>query len=163
MKPFEWNARSIATVAIALLLAASVGAMGLWLLLSGQPGTGMMESREHVQMMESADHAGLMAPGGPMATGDRPAPGHTMGVHADQGVLGGYTGAVGLVMIVLFTGMIGLLLYALFRERPGRPEPASCWNCQRPVESYWSHCAYCGSALAQGRAATGAAGVRALD
>ena len=44
MKTFNWNARTVVTVAIAFLLTASVGVMGVWLLLSGQPGTGMMES-----------------------------------------------------------------------------------------------------------------------
>jgi hypothetical protein len=91
-----------------------------------------------------------MAPGGAMATVEPTVPGHAMGVHAQRGVLGGYTGTIGLLMILLFAGMIGLLFYALFRERPGRPEAAQCWNCRRPVETDWSACPYCGAALAPG-------------
>ena len=60
MKTLEWNARTIITIAVAFLLTASVGAMGVWLLLSGQPGTGMMESGDHVSMVGNNDHAGMM-------------------------------------------------------------------------------------------------------
>ncbi|MDP1713311.1 MAG: zinc ribbon domain-containing protein [Anaerolineales bacterium] len=133
MKTFQWNARTIVIVAVALLLTASVGVMGIWLLLSGQPGTGMMESGDHTEMM-----------GGMDISGD-----HTtmMGAPANRGLLGGYTGAVGLVMILAFVGMVGSLLYALFREKPGQPQPAACWNCERPVETDWTTCPYCGAAL----------------
>ncbi len=137
MKTFEWNARTIVIVAIALLLTASVGTMGVSLLLSGQPGTGMMES---------GDHAAMMATG---AMGEDIAD-HTMGAPANRGIFGGYTGAVGLVMILVFTLMVGTLLYALLREKPGQPRPAACWNCERPVETDWTSCPYCGVALAEG-------------
>ena len=141
METFEWNARTIVTVAVAFLLAASVGAMGVWLLLSGQPGTGMMERDAQAGMMGDNDHAGMVGTA---------MPGHMMGAPADRGVFGGYTGLVGLVMILAFIAMIGLLLYALLRERPGQPQPAACWNCARPVESDWTACPYCGVGLAEG-------------
>lgn len=127
MNTFQWNARTIVIVVVALLLTASVGVMGIWLLLSGQPGTGMMES---------GDHTGMMGTGG------------MMGAPADRGIFGGYTGAVGLAMILAFVAMVGLLLYALLREKPGQPQPAACWNCGRPVETDWTTCPYCGVALA---------------
>lgn len=132
MKTFEWNMRTVVTVGFALLLAASVGAMGVWLLLSGQPGTGMMESGDHTLMMESGDLTTMM------------------GAPADRGIFGGYTGVIGLIMIVLFMAMVALLLYALFRERPGQPQPAACWNCERPVEADWTSCPYCRVALLEG-------------
>lgn len=129
MKTLEWNLRTTITVGFALLLAGSVGAMGLWLLLSGQPGTGMMEDGNHTRMMENGDMAGMMGP------------------PADRGILGGYTGAIGLIMIVLFVAMVALMLYALFRERPGQAQPAVCGNCERPVETDWTSCPYCGVTL----------------
>ncbi|HLB47856.1 MAG TPA: zinc ribbon domain-containing protein [Anaerolineales bacterium] len=134
MKTFNWNARTVVTVAIAFLLTASVGVMGVWLLLSGQPGTGMMES---------GDHAGAM--GGMDMSGDHAT---MMGAPANRGIFGGYTGAVGLVMILAFVVMVGSLVYALFREKPGQPQPVTCWNCKRPVETDWTACPYCGAALA---------------
>lgn len=143
MKTLEWNMRTIITVGFALLLTATVGIMGVWLLLSGQPGTGMMESGEHTQMMESGDMTGMID-GTAMPDG-------IMGAPADRGIFGGYTGAIGLVMIVLFVSMVGLLAYALLRERPGQPQPAICWNCERPVETDWTSCPYCGASLLKGR------------
>ena len=133
MKTFQWNARTIVIVAVALLLTASVGVMGIWLLLSGQPGTGMMESGDHTGGMDGMDMSGD----------------HTtmMGAPANRGLFGGYTGAVGLMMILAFVGMVGSLLYALFLEKPGQPQPAACWNCERPVETDWTTCPYCDAAL----------------
>jgi hypothetical protein len=133
MKTFQWNARAIAIVMIAILLAASVGAMGIWLLLSGQPGTGMMESGDHTEMM---NNDGMSENHAPM-----------MGAPANRGILGGYTGVIGIVMIVTFTGMVGSLIYALFREKPGQPQPATCWNCERPIETDWTSCPYCNATL----------------
>ena len=64
MKTFQWDTRTIITVSIALLLTASVGVMGIWLLLSGQPGTGMMEGSSHPDIMGgtemSGDHVTMM-------------------------------------------------------------------------------------------------------
>ena len=136
MKTFEWNARTVFTVALAFLLTASVGVMGGWLLLSGQPGTGMMES---------IDHTGTL--GGMDMSGDNAT---MMGAPANRGMFGGYTGAVGLVMILVFMLMVGSLVYGLFREKPGQPKPANCWNCERPVETEWITCPYCDAALAEG-------------
>jgi zinc-ribbon domain len=133
MKTFQWNTRTIVTVSIALLLTASVGVMGIWLLLSGQPGTGMMEGSSHPDMMDGTEMSGNHVP--------------MMGTPANRGILGGYTGAVGLIMILTFTGMVGSLLYTLFREKPGQPQPAACWNCERPIETDWISCPYCGVAL----------------
>ena len=133
MKSFQWNTRTMVTVAVAFLLTASVGVMGVWLLLSGQPGTGMMERGDYTEMMSgmdtSIDHTTMM------------------GAPANRGIFGGYTGAVGLVMILAFVAMVGSLLYALFREKPEQPQPASCWNCERPVETDWTTCPYCGITL----------------
>jgi hypothetical protein len=133
MKTFEWNARTIAIVSVAILLTVSVGAMGVWLLFSGQPGTGMMDGGESSQMMNNVDMSGDHAP--------------MMGAPANRGILGGYTGVIGVVMIVTFTGMVGSLLYTLFREKPGQPQPKACWNCERPVETDWTSCPYCEAAL----------------
>ena len=134
MKTFQWNARTIVTVTIALLLTASVGVMGIWLLLSGQPGTGMMEGSSYPDIM-----------GGMEMSGDHVT---MMGSPANRGILGGYTGAIGFVMILAFVGMVGLLLYTLFREKPGQPQEAACWDCERPVETDWTSCPYCEAALA---------------
>ncbi len=134
MKTFQWTAQTTVTVAIALLLAASVGIMGGWLLLSGQPGTGMMESSDHPSMMSGVD----------MSSSDHAT---MMGAPANRGLFGGYTGTIGLIMILAFVGMVGLLLYALFREKPGQPQPATCRNCERPVDTDWITCPYCGAAL----------------
>ena len=133
MKTFEWNARAIAIVSVAILLTVSVGAMGVWLLFSGQPGTGMMEGGESSQMMNNVDMSGDHAP--------------MMGAPANRGILGGYTGVIGVVMIVTFTGMVGSLLYTIFREKPGQPQPKACWNCERPVETDWTSCPYCEATL----------------
>lgn len=133
MKTFQWNAKTIVIVAIAILLTASVGVMGIWLLFSGQPGTGMMESGNHTEMMNGVD-----------MSGDHET---MMGDPANRGILGGYTGIIGLVMIVAFMGMVGSLLYSLFREKPGQPQPTTCWNCERPVEFDWASCPYCGATL----------------
>lgn len=70
-----------------------------------------------------------------------------MGVPADRGALGGYSGTVDLVMIVAFVALVGLLLYAVIKERPGQRQPATCWNCERPVELEWELCPYCGARL----------------
>jgi len=133
MKTFQWNVRTIVIVTVAVMLTASVGAMGVWLLTSGQPGTGMMENGEHTNMMNNVEMSGDQMP--------------MMGSPANRGVLGGYTGAIGIIMIVTFTGLVGTLLYTLFREKPGQPQPATCWNCERPVESDWASCPYCGESL----------------
>lgn len=125
MKNFEWNARTVVTIIIAFLLTASVGVMGLWLLLSGQPGTGVMEQGDHTTMMANGDHAAMM------------------GSPADRGALGGYTGMIGLVMILVFVVIVSLLLYTLLSERPGQPQAAICWHCERPVETDWTTCPYC--------------------
>jgi hypothetical protein len=130
MKRLEWNLRTVATVSLAILLTVSVGGLGGWLLLSGHPGTGMMESNGSGGMMAAT------------AVPDR-----MMGIPASRGILGGYTGAVGLVMIVLFVAMVSVLLYALFHERPGQPQPAVCGHCGRPIEVDWATCPYCGEAL----------------
>lgn len=136
MKTFEWNARTISIVTLAFLLTASVGVMGAWLLVSGQPGTGMMENDSHAGAMDgmttTSDHQTMM------------------GAPANRGLFGGYTGVVGLVMILAFVMMVGSLLYALWREKPGQPQPATCWNCERPVETEWTACPYCSAALAEG-------------
>ncbi|TFH47729.1 MAG: zinc ribbon domain-containing protein [Lysobacterales bacterium] len=136
MQRFAWTPRTLITVIIAFLLSSSVGAMGIWLLLSGQPGTGMMESQEPALMMTDEMMSGYSAD-------------HMMGVSADQGVFGGYTGTVGFVMILIFVLMVGVLLFALVREKPGQPQPAACWNCERPVETEWTACPYCGAKLAE--------------
>lgn len=140
MRTFEWNVRTIVTIFIAVGLTVSVGAMGLWLLLSGQPGTGMMEGADHTRMMTNGEHPVVM---------ETAIPGHMMGVPADRGVWGGYTGTIGLVMILVFVAMVALLLYTLLSERPGQPQPDVCWNCERPVETDWTTCPYCGVELAE--------------
>jgi len=136
MKTFEWNARTVFTVAIAFLLTASVGVMGVWLVLSGQPGTGMMENVDHTGILDGMEMAGGNTP--------------MMGAPANRGIFGGYTGVVGLVMILVFMLMVGSLIYALFREKPGQPQAATCWNCERPVETEWTICPYCDAALGEG-------------
>lgn len=141
MQTFEWNARTVVTVFIAFLLVVSLGVMGVWLLLSGQPGTGMMEGSNLAGVMAGGEHSEMME--GAM-------PEHGMGPPANRGVFGGYTGTVGLVMILGFMALVGLLLYTLLRERPGQPQPAICWHCERPVETDWTACPYCGVALAEG-------------
>ncbi len=140
MRTFEWNVRTVVTVFITVMLTTSVGAMGLWLLLSGQPGTGMMEGADHTQMMANGEHPAMM---------ETVIPGHMMGVPADRGVWGGYTGTIGLVMIVVFVAMVALLLYTLLSERPGQPQSSVCWNCERPIETDWTTCPYCGVELAE--------------
>jgi hypothetical protein len=133
MRTFQWNVRTIGIVAVAILLTASLGVMGIWLLFSGQPGTGMMENNHPAEMMNGVDMSGGHEP--------------MMGAPANRGFLGGYTGVVGLVMIVAFMGMVGSLVYTLFREKPGQPQPATCWNCERPIETDWTSCPYCGEAI----------------
>jgi len=133
MKTFQWNVRTIIIVTVAVLLTASVGAMGIWLLTSGQPGTGMMENGDNTNMMNNVDMSGGQMP--------------MMGAPANRGILGGYTGVIGIIMIVTFTGLVGTLIYTLFREKPGQPQPVVCWNCERPVESDWAACPYCGEFL----------------
>ena len=133
MKTFQWNMRMLIIVAIACLLASSVGIMGVWLMSSGQPGTGMMENGDLAGMMGTED-----------MSGDHDT---MMGAPANRGILGGYTGTVGIVMILASMGMVGLLLYALFREKPGKPQPSVCWNCERPVEIDWPACPYCEASL----------------
>ncbi len=139
MQMLQWNARTMTLVAVAAVLTLSVGVMGVWLLLSGQPGTGIMENRDHAAMMGGNDQAGAMM--------DTAAHDQMMGVPADRGALGGYTGTVGLVMILAFMAMVGSLLYAVVKERPGERQPAACWNCERPVERDWEACPYCGARL----------------
>jgi len=138
MKTFQWNVRTIMIVTVAVLLTASVGAMGVWLLTSGQPGTGMMENgdqtnMDQTNMMNNVEMSGDQMP--------------MMGTPANRGVLGGYTGVIGIIMIVTFTGLVGTLIYTLFREKPGQPQSAVCWNCERPVETDWTSCPYCGETL----------------
>ncbi len=140
MRTFAWNIRTVVTVFIAVGLTASVGAMGVWLLLSGQPGTGMMEGTGHIQMMATGEHPAVMGTA---------IPGHMMGVPADRGVWGGYTGTIGLVMILVFVALVALLLYKLLSERPGQPQPGGCWNCERPIETDWTICPYCGVELVE--------------
>lgn len=94
-------------------------------------------------LLESGDHTEMI--GGADMSGDHAT---MMGAPANRGIFGGYTGAVGLVMILAFVGMVGSLLYALFCEKPGQPQPAACWNCERLVETDWKTCPYCGAVLA---------------
>ena len=42
MQMLQWNARTMTLVAVAAVLTLAVGVIGVWLLLSGQPGTGIM-------------------------------------------------------------------------------------------------------------------------
>lgn len=140
MQTFEWNVRTVVTVFIATLLVVSVGVMGGWLLLSGQPGTGMMEGGDLAGMIASGEHGEMMG-----AELDQ----HGMGPTANRGMFGGYTGTVGLFMILVFMALVGLLLFTLLHERPGQPQSASCWNCERPVETDWTSCPYCGVALVE--------------
>lgn len=73
--------------------------------------------------------------------------GRMMGPESNRGVLGGYVGSLGILITLLFLGAVGLLLVAYLWERPGLPEPAECPNCERPVETDWTVCPYCGGAL----------------
>lgn len=139
MQTLQWNAHTLTRVAVAAVLTLSVGVMGVWLLLSGQPGTGIMENRDHAAMMGGNNQAGAMT--------DTAAHAQMMGVPADRGALGGYTGTVGLVMILAFVAMVGSFLYAVLKERPGQRQPAACPNCERPVELEWEACPYCGARL----------------
>ena len=139
MKTFKWNLRTRATVAVAFLLTVFLGAVGVWLLLSGQPGTGMMEKAEQAEMMRDVDHTQMM-----LNEDHGETMGHMLGTPADRGLFGGYTGTVGLAMIVVFIAMVGLMLFALLREQPSHPQPAHCRNCGRPVETDWTTCPYCG-------------------
>lgn len=140
MKTFEWNIRTGITIFVAAVLTASVGVMGVWLLLSGQPGTGMMEGHISPTMMANDQHPAMMKTA---------IPAQMMGPMAARGAFGGYTGTIGLIMILVFVGMVTLLLYTLLHERPGQPQPAVCWNCERPVETDWAVCPYCGVELTE--------------
>lgn len=148
MQTLQWNARTIALFAVASLLAMSVGAMGVWLLLNGQAGTAMPETTAPTATMGMAGQGSMMGakqqPGGTM---DTSAHDQMMGVPANRGALGGYTGTLGLVMILGVIAMVGLLLYAVVKERPGQRQPATCWNCERPVELDWEACPYCEARL----------------
>jgi hypothetical protein len=139
MQTLQWNIRTMTLVAVAAVLTLSVGVMGVWLLFSGQPGAGIMENRDHTAIMGGNDQAGAMM--------DTAKHDQMMGVPADRGALGGYTGTVGLVMILVFMALIGSLLYAVVKERPSQRQPAACWNCERPVELDWETCPYCGARL----------------
>jgi len=130
MQALQWNARTIALFAVAAVLAASVGVMGVWLLLNGQVGAAISETSAPTSTMKMAGQGGMMgACQQPGATMDTSAHDQMMGVPANRGALGGYTGAVGLVVILAFIAMVGLLLYAVVRESPGQRQPTACWNC----------------------------------
>jgi hypothetical protein len=161
MQALQWNARTIALFAVAAVLAASVGVMGVWLLLNGQVGAAISETSAPTSTMNMAGQGGMtLAPAlhsgasagvgagqQPGATMDTSAHDQMMGVPANRGALGGYTGTVGLVVILAFIAMVGLLLYAAVKERPGQRQPTACWNCERPVEVDWEACPYCGARL----------------
>lgn len=148
MQTLQWNARTIGLFAVAAVLAMSVGAMGVWLLLNSHAGTALSEPSTLTGTMNMAGQGGMMGAGQqPGATMDTSAHDQMMGVPANRGALGGYTGTVGLVVILAFVVMVGLLLYAVVKERPGQRQPTACWNCERPVEVDWEACPYCGARL----------------
>jgi hypothetical protein len=148
MQALQWNARTIALFAVAAVLAASVGVMGVWLLLNGNVGAAISDTSAPTSTMNMAGQGGMMGAGQqPGATMDTSAHDQMMGVPANRGALGGYTGTVGLVVILAFVAMVGLLLYTVVKERPGQRQPTACWNCERPVEVDWAACPYCGARL----------------
>jgi len=148
MQTLQWNARTIAFFAVAAVLAVSVGVMGVWLLLNGHVDVVITETSAPTGTVNMAGQGGMMGAGQqPGATMDTSAHDQMMGVPANRGALGGYTGTVGLVVILAFVVMVGLLLYAVIKERPGQRQPAACPNCGRPVELDWEACPYCGARL----------------
>ncbi|OFX30896.1 MAG: hypothetical protein A2Z07_06545 [Armatimonadetes bacterium RBG_16_67_12] len=50
-------------------------------------------------------------------------------------------------MGLAFVVLVALLAWLLIHERPGRPEQALCPVCGATIETDWTTCAYCGSAL----------------
>ncbi len=120
--------RVVVTVGIALILVAVTAAYGVWLLRVSTGG----------HLMDPA-HMGAPA---------HPSMDHTMmGPSSNRGILGGYLGAVTGLMGLVFVVLVGLLAWVLIQERPGRPERALCHVCGATVETDWTTCAYCGSAL----------------
>ncbi len=123
--------RTVITIGIATSLTLSLVVMGAWILISGTQGATMMDG----QTMAGAMSSQMMGQG------------HIMGSASNRGLLGGYVGSLGSLMVLLFLGIIGLLVAAYIWERPGRPEPATCPTCGRPVETDWTACPYCGETL----------------
>jgi hypothetical protein len=124
------------TVGIALILVAITAGYGLWVMRAASTGHLMdpahMEEQEHPRMDRPMDHT-------------------MMGPPSTRGVLGGYLGTITGVMGLAFVVLVALLAWLLFRERPSRPEQALCQVCGATVETDWTTCAYCGSALTQAR------------
>ena len=127
--------RKMLTVSVAVMLALSVGVLGIWLLLSGEQGTGMLE---HHQMMHDGDHYANM---------DIENHDGKLGAPSDRGIIGGYRGGLGFIMLLVFIVLTSLLLYTFFSDSPVPPQQTTCWNCQRPVETDWETCPFCGSNL----------------
>jgi len=117
------------------MLTLSVGVLGIWLLLSGEPGTG---ATEHHRLMHESGHHERMDMGNHDDMHRAP---------SDRGILGGYTGMLGLTMLIVFIGLTGILIYSFFRESSTEPQQTTCWNCQRPVETDWKTCPFCDSVL----------------
>lgn len=136
------NVRAIATVGLAVLLVLSLALLGSWILGFGAPGATMMNGQ---------------AMAGPMNP-DMMGQDHLMGPASNRGALGGYAGALGIVMVLFILGAVGLLLATYLWERPGRPEAVRCPFCQRPVDTDWASCAYCGESLAPAAAGEAARG-----
>ena len=120
----------------ALLLSLSVLGLGAWLLLSGEAGTGAMEAH-HAVMMEDPS-AGM-----PMAVEHH----YETGAASDRGVLGGYRGGLGLLMLLMLSGLVALLIVVFFSEKPLQPRQGACWQCGRPVETDWTNCPFCAASL----------------
>jgi hypothetical protein len=120
MKTFIHTKRTKLVRAIALVLTLSVGAMGVWLLLSGQTGTAEYECCGEV----------ISPPG-------------VLGSSAIVGCCDGYTGTIGFVMIVIFVVLNVILLFSAYRGKLHPVQINQCPNCSRSVEYEWLSCPYC--------------------
>ena len=129
------NKRAAATIGVAVLLILSLVWVGAWVLGSGAQGAAMIN--------DSAADGQMMGPVGSGMTGQV----HTMGPASNRGLLGGYVGSLGALMVLLLLGAVGSLVVAYAWERPGGLERAECPHCQRPVETDWASCPYCGESL----------------
>lgn len=123
--------RVVLTMGIALILVLITGGYGLWLMRAASTGHLMdpahMRDQDH-QMGPSMEHT-------------------MMGPASSRGILGGYLGALTALMGLVFLVLVAILAWLLMHERPGRPRQALCPVCGATVETDWTTCAYCGSAL----------------
>ncbi|MDX1418249.1 MAG: hypothetical protein R3293_28875 [Candidatus Promineifilaceae bacterium] len=143
MNTFTWNKRAVLTVIVAVVIALSVAGLGIWAMIDGITSPGFTHihhqnsgdsshaGTEHSRFMASANHARMM------------------GSVANRGFLGGYSVLIGVSMIVLSIAMVGILLFSLLKERPVLPRQTTCPHCGRPVETDWTDCPFCESALEQ--------------